>query len=151
MKVGDHILQIGDVNLRGMGSEQVAQVLRNQGLNSVNLVLARPIHELPSGPLHPSLAPILPTRIISDVNETQRQLAIAKAAFAAANEVRLSVFVCFFLLVSVFSFCFFLSQREEMYFFFPISPSVMFRIELFEDSKVVASSMSLGSVSRYHL
>lgn len=84
MKVGDHILQIGDVNLRGMGSEQVAQVLRNQGTNSVNLILARPIQELPPDPIAPSLAPIVPTRIISDVSETQRQLAIAAAAVAAA-------------------------------------------------------------------
>lgn len=84
MKVGDHILQIGDVNLRGMGSEQVAQVLRNQGTNSVNLILARPIQELPPDPVTPSLAPIVPTRIISDVNETQRQLAVAAAAVATA-------------------------------------------------------------------
>lgn len=89
MKVGDHILQIGDVNLRGMGSEQVAQVLRNQGLNSVKLILARPIQELPPGPIGPSLAPIVPTRIISDVNETQRQLAIAAAAVS-----KLEVSIC---------------------------------------------------------
>lgn len=90
MKVGDHILQIGDVNLRGMGSEQVAQVLRNQGSNSVKLILARPIQELPSCPIEPSLAPIVATRIISDVNETQRQLAIAAVAVAASSKIAVS-------------------------------------------------------------
>jgi len=35
-------LQIGEVNLRGMGSEQVAAVLRQSG-SQVRLVVARPI------------------------------------------------------------------------------------------------------------
>ena len=39
---GDHILQIGDVSLRGMGSEQVAAVLRQSG-TQVRLIVARPI------------------------------------------------------------------------------------------------------------
>lgn len=42
MQSGDHILQIGDVNLRGMGSEQVAAVLRQSGTH-VRLVVARPV------------------------------------------------------------------------------------------------------------
>ncbi|XP_069632246.1 multiple PDZ domain protein isoform X16 [Haliaeetus albicilla] len=44
---GDHILKIGDTDLAGMSSEQVAQVLRQCG-NRVKLVIARgPIEELP--------------------------------------------------------------------------------------------------------
>lgn len=39
---GDHILQIGDVNLHDMGSEQVANVLRQSGTH-VRLVVARPV------------------------------------------------------------------------------------------------------------
>lgn len=39
---GDHILQIGDVNLQGMNSEEVANVLRRSGTH-VRLVVARPI------------------------------------------------------------------------------------------------------------
>lgn len=39
---GDHILQIGDVNLHDMVSEQVASVLRQSGTH-VRLVVARPI------------------------------------------------------------------------------------------------------------
>uniref|UniRef100_A0A8C4UEY5 Multiple PDZ domain crumbs cell polarity complex component n=1 Tax=Falco tinnunculus TaxID=100819 RepID=A0A8C4UEY5_FALTI len=48
---GDHILKIGDTDLAGMSSEQVAQVLRQCG-NRVKLVIARgPIEEppLPTG------------------------------------------------------------------------------------------------------
>ncbi|KAL3256676.1 hypothetical protein MRX96_017132 [Rhipicephalus microplus] len=41
LQSGDHILQIGDVNLRGLGSEQVASVLRQAGAR-VRLVVARP-------------------------------------------------------------------------------------------------------------
>ncbi|NWU84963.1 MPDZ protein, partial [Onychorhynchus coronatus] len=44
---GDHILKIGDTDLAGMSSEQVAQVLRQCG-NKVKLVIARgPIEEPP--------------------------------------------------------------------------------------------------------
>lgn len=42
LQSGDHILQIGEVNLRGMGSEQVAAVLRQSGTH-VRLVVARPV------------------------------------------------------------------------------------------------------------
>ncbi|XP_029932773.1 multiple PDZ domain protein isoform X2 [Myripristis murdjan] len=45
---GDHILRIGDTDLYGMGSEQVAQVLRQCG-NRVKLVVTRgPVDENPS-------------------------------------------------------------------------------------------------------
>ena len=44
---GDHILQIGDVNVRGMGSEQVATVLRQSGAH-VRLIVARGVEELTS-------------------------------------------------------------------------------------------------------
>lgn len=42
---GDHILQIGDVNLQGMNSEDVANVLRRSGTH-VRLVVARPTDPL---------------------------------------------------------------------------------------------------------
>lgn len=42
---GDHILQIGDVNLQGMNSAEVANVLRRSGTH-VRLVVARPIDPL---------------------------------------------------------------------------------------------------------
>lgn len=40
LKSGDHILQINNIPLRGMSSEQVAQVLRTSGRN-VKLLVAR--------------------------------------------------------------------------------------------------------------
>ncbi|KAM9836431.1 multiple PDZ domain protein [Aulostomus maculatus] len=48
LRSGDHILRIGDTDLYGMGSEQVAQVLRQCG-NRVKLVVTRgPVDENPS-------------------------------------------------------------------------------------------------------
>ncbi|XP_039109597.1 multiple PDZ domain protein isoform X2 [Hyaena hyaena] len=46
---GDHILKIGDTDLAGMSSEQVAQVLRQCG-NRVKLVIARGAVEEPAAP-----------------------------------------------------------------------------------------------------
>ncbi|CAM1306097.1 Uncharacterised protein PB.4703, partial [Pycnogonum litorale] len=71
---GDHILQIGDVNLRGMGSEQVAAVLRLCG-SHVRLIVARPIE--PSNPSFTAVnssAPIVPTRVLNDPEELERHL-----------------------------------------------------------------------------
>lgn len=46
---GDHILKIGDTDLAGMSSEQVAQVLRQCG-NRVKLMIARGAMEEPTVP-----------------------------------------------------------------------------------------------------
>ncbi|XP_051799674.1 multiple PDZ domain protein isoform X6 [Acanthochromis polyacanthus] len=62
LRSGDHILRIGDTDLYGMGSEQVAQVLRQCG-NRVKLVVTRgPVEETPSA----VMPVVLPT-----VNEQQ--------------------------------------------------------------------------------
>ncbi|XP_024938329.1 uncharacterized protein LOC107265201 [Cephus cinctus] len=74
LQSGDHILQIGDVNLRGMGSEQVAAVLRQSGTH-VRLVVARPVE--PTSPDYQALgshAPIVPTKILGDPDELERHL-----------------------------------------------------------------------------
>uniref|UniRef100_UPI003AAA223C multiple PDZ domain protein n=1 Tax=Centroberyx gerrardi TaxID=166262 RepID=UPI003AAA223C len=56
---GDHILKIGDTDLYGMGSEQVAQVLRQCG-NRVKLVVTRgPVDENPS--VTAAMPVVLPT------------------------------------------------------------------------------------------
>ncbi|XP_026175824.1 multiple PDZ domain protein isoform X3 [Mastacembelus armatus] len=56
---GDHILRIGDTDLHGMGSEQVAQVLRQCG-NRVKLVVTRtPVDENP--PVSAIMPVVLPT------------------------------------------------------------------------------------------
>ena len=72
LQSGDHILQIGEVNLLGMGSEQVAAVLRQCG-SCVRLVVARPVE--PSSPdALGSQAPIVPTKILGDPEELERHL-----------------------------------------------------------------------------
>ena len=65
---GDHLLQIGDINVRGMGSEQVASVLRQSGTH-VHLIVARGIIEPPVD--FPPYAPIIPT---IELTEHLRQL-----------------------------------------------------------------------------
>lgn len=70
LQSGDHVLQIGDVNLRGFNSEQVASVLRQSGAQ-VRLVVARPIE--PSSELS-SNAPIVPTKMLTDPEELDRTL-----------------------------------------------------------------------------
>ncbi|XP_049423695.1 multiple PDZ domain protein isoform X3 [Epinephelus fuscoguttatus] len=62
LRSGDHILRIGDTDLHGMGSEQVAQVLRQCG-NRVKLVVTRgPVDE------NPSLSAVMPV-VLPTVNE----------------------------------------------------------------------------------
>ncbi|XP_032624570.1 multiple PDZ domain protein isoform X11 [Chelonoidis abingdonii] len=65
---GDHILKIGDTDLAGMSSEQVAQVLRQCG-NRVKLVIARGPIEEPPPPAVPPSTPI-PTSIPEKQAET---------------------------------------------------------------------------------
>ncbi|GJQ76391.1 hypothetical protein Trydic_g2107 [Trypoxylus dichotomus] len=72
LQSGDHILQIGDVNLRGLGSDQVASVLRQAGAQ-VRMVVARPV-ESTSINFHSSSAPVVPTKILTDPEELDRQL-----------------------------------------------------------------------------
>ncbi|XP_018409340.1 PREDICTED: inaD-like protein [Nanorana parkeri] len=60
LKTGDHILKIGDTNVQGMASDQVAQVLRNCG-NSVRMVVARdPVGKTPMRPSPPPAPATLP-------------------------------------------------------------------------------------------
>ncbi|KAG8555014.1 hypothetical protein GDO81_017543, partial [Engystomops pustulosus] len=59
LKAGDHILQIGDTNVQGMASDQVAQVLKNCG-NSVRMVVARdPVSKVSAvKPPAPAMLPV---------------------------------------------------------------------------------------------
>ncbi|XP_064604764.1 multiple PDZ domain protein-like isoform X2 [Liolophura sinensis] len=63
LRSGDHILQIGDVNVRGMSSEQVASVLRQSG-SHVRLVVARAVMEPAPNPV--AHAPIIPTNQLDE-------------------------------------------------------------------------------------
>lgn len=81
MQCGDHVLQIGEVNLRGFSSEQAATVLRQTG-PQVRLIVARPVE--PTSPDYQALAshaPIIPTKLLTDPEELERQL-IQTAAFS---------------------------------------------------------------------
>lgn len=74
LQCGDHVLQIGSVNLRGFSSEQVATVLRQTG-PQVRIVVARPVE--PTSSEYRTLArdaPIIQTKILSDPEELERQL-----------------------------------------------------------------------------
>lgn len=74
LQSGDHVLQIGDVNLRGFSSEQVASVLRQCGAQ-VRLVVARPVE--PGSADFQSMAPhapIIPTKLLTDPEELDRTL-----------------------------------------------------------------------------
>ncbi len=62
----------GDVNLLGMGSDQVAAVLRQCG-SAVRLVVARPVEPTSPDSLT-SQAPIVPTKILGDPEELERHL-----------------------------------------------------------------------------
>lgn len=74
LQSGDHILQIGDVNLHEMGSEQVATVLRQSGTH-VRLIVARPVElSSPEYKYLGSSAPIVPTRLLHDATELDRYL-----------------------------------------------------------------------------
>uniref|UniRef100_A0A336KF46 CSON006531 protein n=3 Tax=Culicoides sonorensis TaxID=179676 RepID=A0A336KF46_CULSO len=74
---GDHILQIGDVNLHEMVSEQVASVLRQSGTH-VRLVVARPVDPLTSAQVEDvEGSAIVPSRLIQDPYELKRYLADA--------------------------------------------------------------------------
>lgn len=73
---GDHILQIGEVNLHEMSSEQVASVLRQSGTH-VRLVVARPVDPLRTNQDVDGGAAIVPSRLLADPHELQRYLIAA--------------------------------------------------------------------------
>ncbi|XP_066246939.1 patj homolog [Euwallacea similis] len=78
LQSGDHILQIGDVNLHEMNSEQVATVLRQSGTH-VRLIVARPVElSSPEYKYLGSSAPIVPTKLLHDVTELDKYLILHK-------------------------------------------------------------------------
>ncbi|CAG2102660.1 unnamed protein product, partial [Medioppia subpectinata] len=75
LQSGDHILQINDINMRGMGSDQVAQVLRQTGAH-VRLIVARPVDPTSDLQVIQSSAPIVPTRSLADPEDVEKHLAL---------------------------------------------------------------------------
>uniref|UniRef100_A0A1L8DWB4 Putative pdz domain-containing protein n=1 Tax=Nyssomyia neivai TaxID=330878 RepID=A0A1L8DWB4_9DIPT len=75
LRSGDHILQIGEVNLHDMVSEQVASVLRQSGTH-VRLVVARPVDPMTAAQDVEGTA-IVPSRLLTDPVELERYLIAA--------------------------------------------------------------------------
>lgn len=73
---GDHILQIGEVSLFEMISEQVASVLRQSGTH-VRLVVARPVDPMKTNQDVDGDSAIIPSRLLTDPQELQRYLIAA--------------------------------------------------------------------------
>ena len=73
---GDHILQIGEVNLFDMVSEQVASVLRQSGTH-VRLVVARAVDPLKANQDVDGDSAIIPSRLLAEPHELQRYLVAA--------------------------------------------------------------------------
>lgn len=73
LQSGDHVLQVGSVNLRGFTSEQVAAVLRQAG-PAVRLLVARPAD--PAAALRAPLpgTALVPTKILGDPEQLDRHL-----------------------------------------------------------------------------
>ncbi|XP_053555962.1 multiple PDZ domain protein [Bombina bombina] len=86
LRSGDHILKIGETDLAGMSSEQVAQVLRQCG-NRVKLVIARGPMEDCSAGIHVSVQtpPSLTT-----VPETQAREGVIKDGYGETFDVTLA-------------------------------------------------------------
>ncbi|XP_063154111.1 inaD-like protein isoform X3 [Candoia aspera] len=75
LKTDDHILEIGGINVQGMSSEQVAQVLRNCG-NHVKMVVARsPLGEITTTPPTPVADPVGELATIQDIeSDTENEI-----------------------------------------------------------------------------
>lgn len=87
LRSGDHILRIGDTDLLGMGSEQVAQVLRQCG-NRVKLVVTRgPVDEGSSG------SAVMPV-VLPTVSEQQVKHERLFSVLVAPAGVHLAVHLC---------------------------------------------------------
>ncbi|XP_063387518.1 patj homolog [Cydia fagiglandana] len=84
LQSGDHVLQVGSVNLRGFTSEQVASVLRQAGA-TVRLLVARPAD--PAVALRAPLpgTALVPTKILADPDQLDRHL--VESGYAAIYDL----------------------------------------------------------------
>ncbi len=73
LQIGDHILQINGVNMRGMGSDQVGQILRQSG-PSIKLIVARPVDPTSDLQVIENNLTIVPTRSLNDPTELEKQI-----------------------------------------------------------------------------
>ena len=96
LRPNDYILQINEHWLPGVGSEQVAVVLRGAG-NQVKLVVARPV-DLNDPAIHHSHVPIVQSALLTNRNELERQLQQYK------SKRRLDFLFTFFLQLFTYNF-----------------------------------------------
>ena len=80
---GDFILQINEHWLKGVGSEQVASVLRSCGTH-VRLVVARPVDPQDPGSIH-GLAPVLPTSVLNNQQQLEAHLLLPPSGVDMAD------------------------------------------------------------------
>ncbi|CAK1547501.1 unnamed protein product [Leptosia nina] len=73
LQSGDHVLQVGSVNLRGFTSEQVAAVLRQAG-PTVRLLVARPADPATALRAPPIGTALVPTKLLADPELLDRHL-----------------------------------------------------------------------------
>ncbi|CAH4038173.1 unnamed protein product [Pieris brassicae] len=73
LQSGDHVLQVGSVNLRGFTSEQVAAVLRQAG-PTVRLLVARPADPAAALQAAPFGTALVPTKLLADPELLDRHL-----------------------------------------------------------------------------
>ncbi|XP_017461578.1 PREDICTED: LOW QUALITY PROTEIN: patj homolog, partial [Rhagoletis zephyria] len=80
LQIGDHILQINGVNMRGMGSDQVGQILRQSG-PSIKLIVARPVDPTSDLQVIENNLTIVPTRSLNDPTELEKQIVSSASEF----------------------------------------------------------------------
>ncbi|XP_074598985.1 multiple PDZ domain protein-like isoform X2 [Brevipalpus obovatus] len=73
LQVGDHLLQINDINIRGMSSEQVAQVLRYVGME-VRLIVARALDPSIDFRDLQTTGAVVPAHVLSDPEAIEQAL-----------------------------------------------------------------------------
>nr|XP_046917644.1 multiple PDZ domain protein-like isoform X1 [Dermatophagoides farinae] len=74
LQIGDHILQINGVNMRGMSSDQVAQILRQTNGQHIKLIVARPVDPSLDLQVIQNTLTIVPTKSINDPIELEKQI-----------------------------------------------------------------------------
>lgn len=93
LKSGDRLLQIGDVDVRGLTTEDVATVLRQSGVH-VRMIVARDVDSMPDIP-DPAAAPIIPVDQLDEhltyVNQVMDFSRLSSDADLSGNLQALSV------------------------------------------------------------
>lgn len=85
LRTDDHILEIGGINVQGMSSEQVAQVLRNCG-NHVKMVVARsPLSEISATPPTPLADPVGELATIQDKESDTVSILMLASDYTTGN------------------------------------------------------------------